>query len=84
MLLQKIVNIIINPVIVLGFIIATIYFFITVIQFIASADNDGERQKNKDAVMYGVIGLFVMFSVYGILRFILATFNVPCSGFFFC
>lgn len=84
MLLTKVVNLIINPVIVLGFIVATIYFFTGVIRFIASADDDGNRQKNKDAVMYGVIGLFVMFSVYGILRFVLATFTIPCSGFFFC
>lgn len=80
-LLGKIATLILNPLIVLGFVVATVYLFYGIIQLIAGADgNDLEKKKNN--VMYGVIGLFIMFSVYGILKLVLATFEITCSGFF--
>lgn len=81
-LLGKIVTLIVNPVIVLGFVVATIFLFYGIVQLIWGADGK-DLEKNKSNVMYGVIGLFVMFSVYGILRIVLATFDIPCT-FFFC
>lgn len=82
-LLGQIANLIINPLIILGFVIATIYLFYGIGQMIWKADS-GDLDKNKKNVMWGVIGLFIMFSVYGILRLVLATFNISCDGFFFC
>lgn len=81
-LLGKIVTLIVNPVIVLGFVVATIFLFYGIVQLIWGADGK-DLEKNKSNVMYGVIGLFIMFSVYGILRIVLATFQIPCT-FFFC
>lgn len=80
-LLGEIARLIINPVIILGFVVATIYLFYGIAQMIFKADT-GDLEKNKKNVMYGVIGLFIMFSVYGILRIVLATFNIPCTLFF--
>ena len=80
-LLGKIATFIINPIIVLGFVIATIYLFYGIAEMIWKADSS-DLGKNRKNVMYGVIGLFVMFSVYGILRIVLATFDIPCKGFF--
>lgn len=80
-LLGEIARLILNPLIVLGFVVATIYLFYGIAQLIFKADT-GDLEKNKKNVMYGVIGLFVMFSVYGILRIVLATFNIPCELFF--
>lgn len=82
-LLGKIVTLIVNPVIVLGFVVATIFLFYGIIQLIWGADGS-DLDKKKSNVMYGVIGLFVMFSVYGILRLALATFQISCTGLFFC
>jgi len=80
-LLGKIATLIINPLIILGFVIATIFLFSGIVQMIWGADG-GDLDKKKKNVMYGVIGLFIMFSVYGILRLTLATFNIPWPGFF--
>ncbi len=80
-LLGKIATLIINPVIILGFVVATIFLFYAIVKLISGADG-GDLDKNKRNVMYGVIGLFVMFSVYGILRLTLATFGIPWPGFF--
>jgi len=80
-LLGQIATLILNPLIVLGFVVATIYLFYGIVQMIWGADGN-DLDKKKTNVMYGVIGLFVMFSVYGILRIVLATFDIPCQLFF--
>jgi len=82
-LLGKLATYIINPVIVLGFVIATIFFFYGIVKLIFNADGN-QLEENKRNVLYGIIGLFVMFSVYGILRIVIATFDIPCNGLFFC
>jgi hypothetical protein len=74
-LLSKIATLIINPLIVLGFVVATIYLFWAIVQMIAKSDSS-DLEKNKKNVMYAVIGLFIMFSVYGILAIIKATFKI--------
>lgn len=83
-ILGGIATYIINPVIVLGFVIATIFLFWNVIQLMWNSDGkDPESQKT--SLMYSVLGLFIMVSVYGILQIVLATFNIPCEQtIFFC
>ncbi|PIR87579.1 MAG: hypothetical protein COU10_03915 [Candidatus Harrisonbacteria bacterium CG10_big_fil_rev_8_21_14_0_10_45_28] len=80
-LLGQIAILILNPIIVLGFVVATVYLFYGIVQMIWGADGN-DLDKKKTNVMYGVIGLFIMFSVYGILRIVLATFDIPCELFF--
>jgi hypothetical protein len=80
-LLGKIATYILNPLIILGFTVATIFLFYGIAEMIWKADSS-DLDKNKNNVKYGVIGLFIMFSVYGILRLALATFGIPCAGFF--
>lgn len=82
-LLAKIAVLIINPLIVLGFVLATIYLFYSIIKLIWGSDS-GDVSKKRDAVIYGVVGLLIMFSVYGILILVLRTLNIPCGGLFFC
>ena len=82
-LLGKIAIFIINPLIVLGFVVATVFLFYGIVEMIWKADSS-DLSKKRDNVKYGVVGLFIMFSVYGILRLVLATFGIPCGGRFFC
>lgn len=81
-LLNLLASLIINPIIILGFFIATAYLFYGIGQMIMNADGK-DLESHKKNVIFGVVGLFVMFSVYGILRFVLATFAIPCT-FYFC
>lgn len=81
-LLGKIANLILNPLIILGFTVATIYLFYGIAEMIWKSDSKDETSKKN--VMYGVIGLFIMFSVYGILSLVLNTFHIPCGTLFFC
>jgi hypothetical protein len=82
-LLGRIATQIINPIIVLGFTVATIFLFYGIAEMIWKSDS-ADLSKNRDNVKWGIIGMFVMFSVYGILRLVLATFSIPCTGVFFC
>jgi hypothetical protein len=77
-ILGKIATYILNPVIVLGFVVATIYLFWAIIQMIWGAE-EGKWDDKKKNVMYAIFGMFVMFSVYGILRLVLSTFGL-CNG----
>lgn len=83
-LLGKIATHIINPVIILGFTVATIFLFYSIFKMILHADDSKGLVDNRRAVIWGVVGMFIMFSVYGILRLVLATFNIKCEGVFFC
>ncbi|MEK7669138.1 MAG: hypothetical protein AAB350_00905 [Patescibacteria group bacterium] len=80
-LLGKIATYILNPLIILGFTVATIFLFYGIAEMIYKSDSS-DLGKNRSNVMYGVVGLFVMFSVYGILRLVLATFGITCKSFF--
>lgn len=59
---------IINPLVMLLFAAATLVFFWGVAQFILNAGNEEERTKGKQHMLWGVIGMFIMFSAYGIIR----------------
>jgi hypothetical protein len=80
-LLGKIATLILNPLIVLGFTIATVYLFYGIAEMIWKSDSK-DLDKSRDNVKWGIVGLFIMFSVYGILRLALATFGITCKGFF--
>lgn len=80
-LLGKIVQFIVNPIIILGFVVATIVLFYGIIQMIWGADSS-DLGKKRNNVIWGIVGLFIMFSVYGILRLVLNTFDIDWPGFF--
>jgi len=82
-LLGKIAEFVLNPLIILGFVVATIFLFYGIAEMIWKADSK-DLDKSKDNVKWGIIGLFIMFSVYGILNLVLKTFGITCPGLFFC
>jgi len=76
--LNKVNSVIINPLIGLLFAVAFIYFTYGIVKFL-SMDADGKSQSRneaKSAILWGLIGMLIMFSVFGIIQFILATFKI--------
>lgn len=60
-----------NDIIKAVFALATVYFFWGITQFILNdAGNDKTRDEGKRKILWGIIALFIMFSIWGILRFI--------------
>lgn len=72
----KVVTLIINPLIGLLFALALAYFVWGAAQFILNAGSEEGRTKGKQALLWGLIGLFLMTAVFGILRVVTATFGV--------
>jgi len=83
-LLGKLAVFIINPLIVLGFVVATIFLFYSIVELIRGAGETADLDKRRKSVIYGVIGMFVMFSVVGILNIVTKSFGIPCEHVFFC
>ena len=72
--INKVADYVINPIIIFGFVVATIYLFWGIIELISKADG-GDLERARRNVIYGVIGMFVMFSVYGIIQIVRDTFG---------
>ena len=74
--LNKINQFILNPLILLAFSVAFLIFFWGIFQFIASQTADASREEGKKKIFWGMVGMFIMVSAYGLIRLILGTFNI--------
>ena len=75
-LIQSIDRVIINPIIFFLFAVAMVYFLYGVAQYFLSGDSEEVRKKAKSQMLWGIIGLFIMVAVFGIMRVIINTFGV--------
>ncbi|OHB10711.1 MAG: hypothetical protein A3G05_00980 [Candidatus Zambryskibacteria bacterium RIFCSPLOWO2_12_FULL_45_14] len=78
-LLNKINQFILNPLILLAFAVALLVFFWGIFQFIASQTADTKREEGKRKIFWGLFGMFIMFSAYGLIRLVLGTFGISPS-----
>ncbi len=69
-------RVILNPLITLIFAVAFLIFFYGIFQFIASETSDTKRSEGKKKIVYGLVGMFIMFSAYGLVNLVLGTFNI--------
>ena len=67
---------IINPLILLLIGVATTYFIWGIMLYVANAADAVKRAEGKRKIVYGLIGLFIMMSVFGIINLVLNTFEV--------
>ncbi len=72
-LLSKINTQILNPIIGLMIAIGLAVFIYGVIEFIMGADNAEKKETGKKHMIWGIIGLFIMVAVFGIMN-LLASF----------
>ena len=72
--LNKVNAVILNPALKLLFAVAFIYFIYSVIQLINADAKD--RGPARSALLWSIVGMFVMISVYGIIHIILSTFAI--------
>ncbi|USN95075.1 MAG: hypothetical protein H6791_01465 [Candidatus Nomurabacteria bacterium] len=59
--------------------IAIIVFIWGVIQFVIAKD-DGTKEKGRNVMISGIIGLFVILAVFGLIRVISNTFEIDQGG----
>lgn len=75
-LMKSINRVVINPIIYFLFALAMVYFLYGVAQYLLNPENEDVRKTSKSHMFYGVIGLFVMVAVFGIMQIILNTLGV--------
>ncbi len=78
--LNRVIALILNPLIYLAFSLGTMYLFYNVIRFLSKQPGDKERDEAWSAILWGVVGMLVMFSVYGLIYFVLDAFGISSVG----
>jgi hypothetical protein len=79
--LNKVNALILNPLIELIFAISFVYFIYGIIKFVRTDadDKSATRSEARSAIMWGIVGMVIMFSVYGLIAFVLNTFGVSVN-----
>jgi hypothetical protein len=60
--------------------LALLVFFWGLVKYIAKADDPKEKEAGKNTMIWGVIALFVMFSVFGLVSFLQASFGIDATN----
>lgn len=76
-IISKLIENILNPLVSLLFAIAFLVFFWGIFQMIRGADNEEAVSKGKQNILWGVIGLVIMFGAVGIIEIIKGTLQIP-------
>ncbi len=75
--LQRVVVQIINPIILLLAAGAFVVFLWGVFEFIRNAGDEKARLEGRSAILWGFVGLVIIFGAYGLINVVLTTFNIP-------
>lgn len=75
-LTDSIVTLVNTSVIPLIYALALVVFLIGVVRFFFVEQGEEGREKGKQFMFWGILGFVVMFSVWGIVNLLLATFGV--------
>ncbi len=75
--LAKVVAQVVNPLILLLAASAFVVFLWGVFEFIVHAGDETKRAEGKSAIIWGLVGLVIIFGAYGIINIALGTFNLP-------
>lgn len=55
---------------------AALYFLWGAYQFVLGAEDSGSREEGRKHMLYGIIGLLIIISAYGILKIAAGTFGI--------
>ena len=69
-ILSNISEYILNPLIGLAFTVAFVYFVWGVISFIHHSADATKRKEGLEHIVWGLVGLAIMVSVYGLIRLV--------------
>lgn len=69
-------KLIINPLIILLFGLAVVYFLYGIFEFISNQENEEKKTTGKNHMIWGIVGIVIMMGVFTILNIIMRTFNI--------
>ncbi|OGI96403.1 hypothetical protein A3I25_00010 [Candidatus Nomurabacteria bacterium RIFCSPLOWO2_02_FULL_42_17] len=76
-LLDMFTDLLINSVVPLLIAAAMVVFIWGMIEFVGNADNEEKRAKGKQLMLWGIIGFFVIVSIWGLVGLFTNFFGVP-------
>lgn len=76
-IMHAIVATIIDPIILLLFSVGVFLFMWGLVQFLLNADKPEGKENGQRHMLWGIIGVFIMATVFGIIQIILSTFGLP-------
>ncbi len=74
--IAKVNDQIINPIILLLFALALVYFLYGMVEFLANQTNDEKKTTGKSHMLWGIVGIGIMMGVWFLLGVIMDTFNI--------
>lgn len=63
--------------------LALILFFVGLIRYLAKSGDEKGKQRDKEVILWGLIALFIIFSIWGILGILKRTFLSGASSYDF-
>ncbi len=75
-LMDKIVAIIIDPLILLIFSVGFVVFLWGLVEFMRNVESESSRETGKQHMLWGLVGMFIMIAVQGIIAIALDTFDI--------
>ncbi|MEK9132049.1 MAG: hypothetical protein AAB447_04040 [Patescibacteria group bacterium] len=72
-LISKVLEFVVNPLIQFLFGVAVLYFLWGVFKFIKDSEDTTARSEGQQHMLWGVVGIVIMVSAYGLINFIQAT-----------
>ena len=67
---------ILNQLVPLFIAVAVVILLIAIVQYIRAGEDEEKRGKAKSLMIYGIIGLFVMVSIWGLVNILGGTFDL--------
>ncbi|MEI7765240.1 MAG: hypothetical protein WCI93_01495 [bacterium] len=77
--IMKVNQHIINPIILFLFALALLFFLYGIVEFISNQENEEKKTTGKMHMIWGIVGITIMMSVWALLSIILNTIGVPKS-----
>ena len=75
LVIDKFVQYVVNPAILVVFSFGLMMFVYGLVEFLYNLSKGGETRNGRDHMLWGVAGMFIMVSVFGIIRVLNDTFG---------
>jgi len=79
-IIDEITSLIIQPIVVLLFSLGTVVFLWGLVEFIANPTDPTKKKTGQQHIIYGVLGLLIMVSIWGIVGLVTSTLGIECKG----
>ncbi len=70
---------ILDPLLILIMSLALVYFLSGVLKYVAHGGDQAKREEGKNVMIYGIIALAVMVSVWGLVQILTDTFGISST-----